>query len=183
LKQEQLDHVLRAAARIIGAPDLLVIGSAAILGSFADALLPAAATRSAEADLAPFDDPDGSLSMAIEGSLGSGSPFHERFGYFADGVDLSTAIVPGGWRDRLVLYETPGSEPGRGWCLERHDLAVSKLVAGRDKDFEYVGALADAGLIDIDVVRTRLIDVPRDRALPAFVAKAERWLREREASR
>ena len=182
MKREQLDHVLRAAARIIGTPDLLVIGSAAILGTYDDAILPVAATRSDEADLAPFDDPDGGLSMAIEGSLGSGSLFHEQFGYFADGVDVSTAIVPIGWQDRLVLYETPGSEPARGWCLERHDLVISKLVAGRDKDFEFVGALADASLIDLDVVRTRLADVPRDRALPALVAKADRWLQRRETS-
>ena len=183
MKREQLEHVLRAASRVVGVRDLLVVGSAAILGTYDDEDLPAAATRSDEADLAPFDDPDGGVSMAIEGSLGAGSAFHEQFGYFADGVDLSTAIVPSGWRDRLVLYETAGSEPGRGWCLEPHDLAVSKLVAGREKDFDFVGALGDAGLIDLEVVRLRLADVPRDRALPAFLAKAERWLRERAVSR
>ena len=94
-------------------------------------------------------------------------------------MDLSTAIVPTDWRERLVLYENACTEPGRGWCLEPHHIAVSKLVAGRQKDFEFVGALADAGLIDLDVVRLRLRDVPRNRALPAFIVRAERWLRDR----
>jgi len=177
VKREQLEHVLRAASQVIGEPDLLVIGSAAILGSYDDDELPLAATRSDEADIAAFGEATEDRSHEIEGSLGAGSPFHDEYGYFADGVDLSTAIVPADWRDRLVLYESAGSKPGRGWCLEPHDLAASKLVAGRKKDFEFVGALAEAGLIELGIVQQRLADVPRDRAIPAFVTKAERWLR------
>ena len=173
--------MLRPASRVIGDRDLLVVGSAAILGTYDEDALPPAATRSDEADLAPFEDADGSRSMAIEGSLGSGSMFHETYGYFADGVDLSTAIVPPGWRERLVLFETEGTHPGRGWCLERHDLAVAKLVAGRPKDYEFVDALLEAGLLDLEVLRQRFDALPRDRTIPAFVAKAERWLRSRPA--
>lgn len=36
MNREQLAHVLRAAARIVNDPDILVIGSQAILGSFED---------------------------------------------------------------------------------------------------------------------------------------------------
>ncbi len=176
MKREQLDHVLRAASRIIGDSDLLVIGSAAILGTHPEEDLPGAATRSDEADLAPLDDPDGSRSMEIEAALGAGSQFHETFGYFADGVDVATAIVPAGWRDRLIRYETEGSAPGRGWCLEQHDLAVSKLVAGRPKDYEFVEALVVAGLLDVPTLRERFEATPRERAIPGFVTKAEHWL-------
>jgi hypothetical protein len=102
VRRDQLEHVLRAASQIIGDPDLLVVGSAAILGTYGEDHLPLAATRSDEADIAPFVDPDGSRSMAIEGGLGSGLLFHETFGYYADGIDLGTAIVPSGWRERLV---------------------------------------------------------------------------------
>ena len=161
MKRAQLEHVLRAASRSIGDPDLLVIGSAAILGTYDDGELPPAATRSDEADLAPLNDPDGTRSMHIEGALGAGSQFHETYGYYADGVDLTTAIVPPGWRERLVRYETAGTAPGRGWCLERHDLAVSKLVAGRPKDFDFVGSLLDAGMLDMAVLRIRFDALPR----------------------
>ncbi len=178
MKREELEHLLRAASRIIDEPDLLVVGSAAILGSHDEAELPTAATRSDEADLAPFDDADGSQSMAIEGALGAGSQFHGEFGYYADGVSIDTAIVGPGWRDRLVLFDPPGAAPGRGWCLEPHDLAAAKLAAGRTKDYEFVQALLDAGLLDHVTLSARLANLPADRVLPAFRRRAEAWLQE-----
>jgi len=173
--------VLRAASRIVQQRDFLVVGSAAILGSFDESALPVAATRSDEADLAPFDDPDGSKSLEVEGSLGQGSMFHATFGYYADGVDFATAIVPDGWEARLVVFETLGSEGGRGLCLEPHDLAASKLAAGREKDYEFVAALLDVHLIDIDVLADRLAGMPRNRVLPAFLRRAERFIGSRRA--
>ena len=180
MKREQLEHVLRAASRIIGEPDLLVVGSAAILGSHDEEELPSAATRSDEADLAPFNDPDGTRSTAIEGSLGAGSRFHESFGYYADGVSIDTAILGPGWRDRLLLFDPPGAHPGRGWCLEPHDLAAAKLAAGRPKDYEFVGALLDAGLLDGATLVARVNVLPADRVLPAFQRRAQAWLKGRD---
>jgi len=87
VKREQLEHILRAASRIVDERDFLVIGSAAVLGTFGDDQLPYEASRSEEADIAPYNDPDGEKSLRVEGSLGQGSHFHATFGYFADGVD------------------------------------------------------------------------------------------------
>jgi hypothetical protein len=88
MKRDEFEHVMRAASRIVGQRDFLVVGSAAILGTYPDAVLPLAASRSDEADLAPFDDPTGAKSAAVEGSLGQLSQFHATYGYYADGVDL-----------------------------------------------------------------------------------------------
>ena len=96
MKREQLEHVLRAASRVVEQRDFLVVGSAAILGSYPDEVLPVEASRSDEADLAPFDDPTGEKSAAVEGSLGQLSPFHAMYGYYADGVDFTTAAPPAG---------------------------------------------------------------------------------------
>jgi len=58
----------------------------------------------------------------------------------------TTGVIPD---DGLkVLFGPPGAHPGRGWCLEPRDLAAAKLAAGRTKDYEFVGALLDAGLLD-----------------------------------
>jgi hypothetical protein len=38
--------------------------------------------------------------------------------------------------------EGPNTGGAVGWCLEAHDLAVSKLIAGRAKDLEFVAGLA-----------------------------------------
>ena len=180
MKREQLEHVLRAAARIVNQSDFLVIGSAAILATYDDAALPYEASRSDEADLAPFDDDaTGTKSFQVEGSLGQGSPFHETFGYYADGVDFKTAAAPEGWEGRLVPFAPPGDAPGRGWCLERHDLAAAKLAAGRIKDYEFVGALLDAGLIEKSILDERVASLPRPRVPAAFLNKARNWLKSR----
>lgn len=181
MKRHQLEHVLRAASRIVDERDFLVVGSAAVLGTFSDEQLPYEATRSDEADIAPYNDPDGAKSLRVEGSLGQGSMFHSTFGYYADGVDVRTAVVPTGWKERLVCFATEGCGDGRGWCLERHDLAAAKLAAGRPKDFEFVGALLDVGLLDLAVMAERLELLPRDRVLPAYLAKARAWMKRRAA--
>ena len=43
-----------------------------------------------------------------------------------------------------------------GWCLERHDLVVAKLMAGRPHDMEFCRALVQAGIVDAETLRTRL---------------------------
>lgn len=58
-------------------------------------------------------------------------------------------------------------------CLEPHDLVVSKLVVGRQKDFEFARALLVAGLGDIDVLRARAELLP---VIPAVKRRVTRWL-------
>ena len=81
----------------------------------------------------------------------NGPSSHETFGYYGQGVSISTATLPAGWRDRIVVFANASTEPGRGLCLERHDLVVSNLVAGREKDLEFTWALLEAGLVDATV--------------------------------
>ena len=177
MKREELSHVLRAAANILGQKDFLVIGTASILATYDETDLPERATRSREADLAPFDEtPDGNKSMLVEGALGLGSQFQETFGYYADGVDFQSITAPYGWKQRLVVYEPPGAAPGRGWCLEIYDLASAKLVVGRVKDYEFVDSLLMAGLIDKYNLLARLTVLPRHKVSAAYLEKAINWL-------
>jgi hypothetical protein len=44
----------------------------------------------------------------------------------------------------VVPVETASTAPGRGYLLDPHDCVVSKLVAGREKDYLFA-ALIDAG--------------------------------------
>ena len=178
MKRDQLEHVLRAAADVTDELEFLVVGSAAILATHDDVALPDAATRSDEADIAPFRDPDGTKGVRIEIALGRGSRFFDTFQYSADAVDLATAAAPDGWEGRLVRFERPGTNGAVGWCLEAHDLAAAKLAAGRDKDYEFVEALLRERLIDRAVLVERVGLLPRDRVLPAFLARAQRWITE-----
>jgi len=131
VRRAQLEHVLRAASTIVGERDIVVLGSQSILCSIADEQLPDEATTSIEADLAFFDDPGDAKADAVDGAIGELSSFHETYGYYAQGVSIGTAVLPAGWRDRLVTMETPASEPARGLCLDPHDvLCQSSSPAG-----------------------------------------------------
>ncbi len=83
MNREQLAHVLRAAAQIVDDPDILVIGSQAILGTFDDGRLPDEATLSIEVDVAFWNDPDEGKADEIDGAIGELSSFHEQYGSFA----------------------------------------------------------------------------------------------------
>jgi len=156
VKRAQLEHVLRAASTIVGERDIVVLGSQSILCSIADEQLPDEATTSIEADLAFFDDPGDAKADAVDGAIGELSSFHETYGYYAQGVSIGTAVLPAGWRDRLVTLETPASEPARGLCLDPHDCAVSKLVAGRWKDYDFVAALLRGRSLEADTLIARI---------------------------
>src|SRR2546425_2009901 len=97
MKRSDLEHILRASKGVTGETEFIVIGSQAILGRFPDA--PRVLRQSMEADLYPKHRPE--LSSNIEGSLGELSPFHQTFGYRADGVSPNTATLPRGWEERL----------------------------------------------------------------------------------
>lgn len=96
MTREQLEHVLRAASAIAGEPDVLVIGSQSVLGSFADEDLPPEATSSIEADIAFLEDPADVKADQVDGVIGELSMFHETFGYYAQGVSVTTAVLPAG---------------------------------------------------------------------------------------
>jgi hypothetical protein len=145
--------------------------------------LPPEATMSAEIDILPLadhSDETAALADLIEGVAGEWSPFEEQHGFSIDGVDRETAVLPDGWRDRLVKVQNPNTAPPSGapqyigWCLDKEDLCVAKLYALREKDQNFVAALLDAGLVDAEVIAKRLGIVP-NKHLPA-TERALGWL-------
>jgi hypothetical protein len=144
----ELEHVVAAAADVTKQDEFVVIGSQAILGTLDQP--PEAMLMSLEADIYPLAVPED--ADFIDGALGDGSPFHEAHGYYAHGVGPQTAKAPLGWRQRLVKREIP-PRPGASrdapiiaWCLEAHDLVLSKCVAGRDRDWDYASEALRAGI-------------------------------------
>jgi hypothetical protein len=172
MTRTQLEHIIRAAAGNADTREIVVIGSQAILGSYPNP--PAELLVSVEADVFPKDRP--ADSILIDGAIGERSIFHETFGYYAHGVDETTAVLPEGWRDRLVRVENENTKGAIGWCLEPHDLAVSKLVAGREKDIGFVSSLLRHRLVQMAVLEKRLATVsfssPETKALT--VARLQR---------
>jgi hypothetical protein len=169
----QLAHVLQAVARISGDRDILVIGSQSILGSYSEEQLPPEATGSMEVDTAFFADPDGAKADDVDVNIGKFSEFHDEFGYYPQGVSISTGVFPAGWQDRLVTFQAPGTVPGRGLCLEPHDCILAKLVRFDEKDLRFAYALVRAGLIDLDTLEARAGTLP---AHPAVIDRITNWI-------
>lgn len=138
MTRSELEHVIRAAGAVAGDRELVIIGSQAVLGQFPDA--PRVLRASMEADVYPRNHPE--RADLIDGAIGEGSRFHEAFGYYAQGVGERTAILPSGWQGRLVRVSNANTGGTEGLCLEVHDLAISKYVAGREKDLAFTAALA-----------------------------------------
>ncbi|MBF0374588.1 MAG: hypothetical protein HQL39_14390 [Alphaproteobacteria bacterium] len=167
MKRPDLEHVLRAAAAITGEAEFVVVGSTAILAQFPNA--PAGLVMSQEADLYPVSHPE--LGDLIEGTIGRDSPFHGTFGYYADAVGPETAKLPRDWRSRAIRLAGPATGGATAWCPEVHDLAAAKLVAGREKDVDWVRGAVAAGL----VAPARLIGLLDDvQAEPALIEAARR---------
>ena len=116
MTRSQLEHIIRAAGTIADDEDIVVVGSQATLGEFPEA--PEELLVSREAVVYPR----------------------------THGVGPETAVLPAGWEGRLVMVSNANTRFVRGWCLEVHDLAISKLVAGREKDLDFVGALGRHGM-------------------------------------
>jgi hypothetical protein len=103
-----LERIIRAAADVTGDQEIVVIGSQAILGQHPDA--PHRLLLSPEADVYPLNRRD--QVDEIDGVLGEGSMFH----------------------DTHVPIRNDNTRQATGLCLETHDLVLSKLAAGREKD-------------------------------------------------
>ncbi|MFN0104710.1 MAG: DUF6036 family nucleotidyltransferase [Bryobacteraceae bacterium] len=169
MTRSQLEHIIRAAGTIADDDDIIVIGSQAILGQFP--LAPGELLVSREADVYPRTHPE--RADLVDGSIGEGSPFEREYGYYAHGVGPDTAVLPAGWEGRLVEVANANTRFVRGWCLEVHDLAIAKLVAGREKDIDFVESLRRHRMAQVEVLRTRLAETELD---PQVRALSGSWI-------
>jgi hypothetical protein len=169
-----LEHAIRAACDVAEDNEVYVFGSQAILGQYPDA--PAALRHSAEADIAPVHAVD--KVDIIDASLGELSSFHLAHGFYVHGVGLEAAVLPTGWQRRAIGVRNDNTNDATGWCVEAHDLAVSKLVAWREKDRDFVRVLLAEDLVSARKLILRIGQVPKDARAPERHREALRaWVR------
>jgi hypothetical protein len=167
MTRQQLEHLIRAAAVIADDDELVVIGSQSILGQYPDA--PSTLLVSVEADLYPKNHPE--RADLIDGTIGELSPFHDTYGYYAQGVGPTTAVLPAGWEDRLVCIRNENTRWATGLCLEVHDLMLAKYAAGRDKDLRFTADAIQHGLARRSLLEERLAGMPLTTEHRALVAR------------
>lgn len=137
---EQFDHICRAAAAVAGVKKIYAFGANAVIPWLVNSghpipLLGIAPSR--EVDISAGDE---NLDTLIDGTLGEFSAFDETFAVYAHGVSLEAFQAPAKWRQRVGTR----TEPVSGVEIivpHPHDLIISKLIAGRTKDFDFANAV------------------------------------------
>lgn len=169
MKKQHLDHILRAAKEITGESRFIIIGSQSLHGKGIDV---DHFLKSIEADLY-IPDEEGKTELL--NAIGEASPFHETFGYYADPVQELTAVLPKGWRGRLVNLPPGDTNGAKGLCLDPHDMAISKYIAGREKDMDLLAKLVAHDLLDQAMLLERLdqtaLDDVRRAAVKACISR------------
>jgi hypothetical protein len=143
MKKQELDQLLRAAGESTGEKQFINIGSQSLHARYPN--LPDEILLSAEVDLIAKKNPEKTESLYF---IGVYSRFHETHGYYADPVDESTAILPKGWKSRLVNLPPGDTQGVSGLCLDPHDLAIAKYVARREKDIVFTRALVTRKIVE-----------------------------------
>ena len=174
MTREELEHVIRAAAEVTNEYEFVVIGSQSILGAIPNP--PAELTMSMEADIYPMNAEH--KADAIDGALGEGSRFHETYGYYAQGVDSTTACLPDGWKRRLRRIQSRATDGRVGYCLDVIDLFMAKTAANREKDREFNIALMRHGFVTPQAAIDMVALMPvHDSAKKAMRARIRRWVK------
>jgi hypothetical protein len=164
MKRSQLVELLAAARGIVGERDLVIIGSQCVHARTDDA--PAEVLMSRECDVL-LDEHD-ALTARLDAELGEASAYRAEHGVYVDTVNDDTfPFLPSGWEQRTQ----PLVDGVR--CLEVHDLVLSKLAAGRLKDYELVAVLLGRALADETTVRDRIAMVTELRMRAILLARLQ----------
>ena len=100
---------------------------------------------------------DTEIALTLGQALGANKEFHLKFGYHADILHPSIAeTLPPGWEGRLVAVEGFDNV----FALEPLDLAVVKIVVGREKDLALVRGLLELRKISAEDLRKRWSSMP-----------------------
>lgn len=163
MKREKVEHILRAAGVATGLNQFVVVGTAAIVAW--REVVPPELAMSRDVDLFAYDVPNAEqVSDLLDGVLGQASNFDANFGYYCDGVGSESALMPDDWMTRSIRFSTPSTNGVVAIVPEPNDIAISKLHAWRPKDVDWLRAAVAAGILDIDVMRSRLSAVSDPRA-------------------
>ena len=185
LTQADLDRAVRAVAGLLGVDEVVIVGSQALLVHRQD--VDRALRQSIEFDLYPADggrwsreNPGLEASEQISAILGEGSDFHKMRGFFVDGVDEHTAMLPEDWRDTAGIRKV---DAGNGTFIKAVAPSVTNIVSAKlhradPKDLEFASRCLRLSLTSYSDV---LLAIRATASEPAVRQKAERALQQSSA--
>lgn len=187
LTQDDLDRAVLAVASLLKVDEIVVVGSQALLVHRQD--VDRALRQSVEFDVYPTDaarwarENEGlEASEQIFAILGEGSAFHRRRGFFVDGVDENTAMLPPDWLETAGVREVPSGFGSvvRAIAPSVTNIVSAKLHRGDPRDIEFASRCLRLGLTSHSDVLTAIRSTPSE---PAIGASAENALRQASANK
>ncbi len=167
LRIDQLRQMVFEVGRRFDLDRFYIIGSAAVLASLPNPP-EGALTATRDIDIIPRND-DERLADQISFVLGEASDFDLEYGFFAEGVtSVTPTYAPVGWQERAIPLEVA---PYTAYCMEPHDLVMSKIGAGREKDLEFARAALALGLVTRERLEAKLSDVNASDDMRALISK------------
>ena len=143
MRKSDLFDLITSVKSIVPNEHLIIAGSQA--AHAVTNYIPEIAKKSVECDFL-FASGKAELRAKINKEMGVLTEYQDEHGYYADAVGLATIVLPSGWENRLrPLHD--GTETVVADCIDIYDVAVSKLVAGRDKDLEFLESAFASELI------------------------------------
>lgn len=154
MRKQNLFDLTFEVRKITNEPPIIV-GSQAIFA--VTDYPPEIARRSVECDFLLLRRAPEARSKITE-NLGLFSEYQQQTGFYADVLGLATVVLPLNWEKRLVALKNEAGEI-LAYCAEIHDVCVSKLMAGREKHFEFLQTAFEAEYLQIETFleRTRTI--------------------------
>jgi hypothetical protein len=182
---EDIERTVRAIATEFETETVFIIGSQAILLGWPDP--PPVLRQSPEIDAFPgsigiwekrekarYPDETPEASEHINVLFGDGSRFHQTHGFYIEGVDQNTALLPEDWRTRAVIWRVEIDKIEAGKVVKRmvtaiapnpEDVIVSTLARLDEKDRSFVEAFHAARPLDPDVLERRIRSTKMDGAI------------------
>ena len=164
MQREQFHELLARAAKVCGRQEFVLFGSQTVHALTSTP--PVEVLVSVECDFWFQDEPQVVSQLVSE--LGKDSSFAKAAGVYADPLPPDLPMVPKDWEQRLLTYSFSNVTAR---CLEIHDLIVTKLAAGRLKDYEFIAAVLMAKLARPDEVQRRIQTFPDSHTQALLLAR------------
>ena len=164
MRKPQLEEIIRAASVLATRKEFVLFGSQAVYAITDEP--PIEVLTSRECDVWLDNEP--SIQDLLKRELGLGSEFQTTKGFYLDPLPPDLPMVPAGWQQRLREMKVDDIKVR---CLEIHDLIVTKLSAGRLKDYEFIAAVLMARLAQKDEVIRRVQMFPDPHTQAVLLAR------------
>jgi len=155
VRKENLFKLAEEIKRLAPDNTPVIVGSQAVhvITNF----VPEIVRQSIECDFL-FGEGNAEIRREVNLKLGIFSRFQQENGFYADALGQATVVLPKDWEKRL---QNLSDEKGEtiALCVEIHDVAVSKFIAGREKDFQFLKDGFERDLINFEVFAGRLQSV------------------------